>query len=440
MTPKNNFDASRTLPWLLILFAGSGCSALIYEIVWYQLLQLVIGSTTVSLGVLLATFMGGLCIGSLWLPRYLAKRPMHPLRAYARIELGIGLCGILELAAIPLVDSIYASAVTHGLPSIVFRAVICAICLLPPTILMGASLPAIARWIEATPRGVSWMGLLYGGNTAGAVLGCLLAGFVLLRVSNMTATTFAAAAINLAVALFSFALAKTHAASCGRRLPPSPSAFPGRRAAPRLHRHRDFRRHGSRRGSCLDPPAQSPARRHRLHVFDYSCSLPGRPRDRKLGRLGGRPRPPSRARPRHLSIAADGWNRLGRAYDCAVRTVLAREPAAFQRPALHLPNRYGARRSGSSCPPRCSGARAFPLALAAAAGPGEESSSLVGRVYAANTGGAILGALVFSLLLVPAARHRRRRKDARRAGGAGRAGSAGAARGARQDCARRWLG
>ena len=87
MNSKENFDASRTLPWLLILFAGSGCSALIYEIVWYQLLQLVIGSTTVSLGVLLATFMGGLCIGSLMLPRYLAKHPMHPFRAYAASKL-----------------------------------------------------------------------------------------------------------------------------------------------------------------------------------------------------------------------------------------------------------------------------------------------------------------------------------------------------------------
>ena len=52
---------SRWFPLLLILFAGSGCSALIYEIVWYQLLQLVIGSSAVSLGVLLATIMGGLC-------------------------------------------------------------------------------------------------------------------------------------------------------------------------------------------------------------------------------------------------------------------------------------------------------------------------------------------------------------------------------------------
>ncbi len=57
---------------MLILFAGSGCSALIYEIVWYQLLQLAIGSTAVSIGTLLATFMGGLCVGSLCCP---ALRP-----------------------------------------------------------------------------------------------------------------------------------------------------------------------------------------------------------------------------------------------------------------------------------------------------------------------------------------------------------------------------
>ena len=73
-------DARRHLPLLLLLFAGSGCSALIYEIVWYQLLQLVIGSSAVSLGVLLATFMGGLCLGSLLLPR-LKAAGQHPLAA-----------------------------------------------------------------------------------------------------------------------------------------------------------------------------------------------------------------------------------------------------------------------------------------------------------------------------------------------------------------------
>src|SRR5579872_5904227 len=198
--PQAAFSASRFLPILLLLFAGSGCSALIYEIVWYQLLQLVIGSTAISLGVLLATFMGGLCLGSLLLPRYLAKRRYHPLRVYAAIEAGIGVSGLLVLIGMPLVDGIYVAAVGHGMPAILFRAIVCAVCLLPPTILMGASLPAIARWIETTPRGVSWLGLLYGGNTAGAVFGCLLAGFYLLRVYDLATATFVAVAINLAVA------------------------------------------------------------------------------------------------------------------------------------------------------------------------------------------------------------------------------------------------
>ena len=67
--PVSVVAPARYLPWMLLLFAGSGCAALIYEIVWYQLLQLVIGSSAVSLAVLLATFMGGLCAGSLLLPR-----------------------------------------------------------------------------------------------------------------------------------------------------------------------------------------------------------------------------------------------------------------------------------------------------------------------------------------------------------------------------------
>ena len=90
------------------------------------------------------------------------------------------------------------------MPAILFRALICAICLMPPTMLMGASLPAAARWIETTPEGVSWLGFLYGANTAGAVFGCLLAGFYLLRVFDLTTATFVAAAINGVVGLAQF--------------------------------------------------------------------------------------------------------------------------------------------------------------------------------------------------------------------------------------------
>src|SRR5579871_3245767 len=188
------------------LFAASGCAALIYEVVWLQLLELVIGSTAVSIAVLLGTYMGGMCLGSIVLPRLVAAR-RHPLRVYAWIEAGIGLCGILVLAGIPFVDRLYVAAVGYGLPGILLRGAVCGVLLAAPTFLMGASLPAIARWIELTPEGVSWLGFLYGGNIAGAVFGCLLAGFYLLRVHDTATSTFVAVGINCAVALAAWLLA-----------------------------------------------------------------------------------------------------------------------------------------------------------------------------------------------------------------------------------------
>ena len=86
---------------LLFLLAGSGCAALIYEIVWFQLLQLVIGSSAVSLGLLLAFYMGGLCLGSAAYPRFARQR--NPLRVYAFLEVGIGAFGIIVLFAMPLI-------------------------------------------------------------------------------------------------------------------------------------------------------------------------------------------------------------------------------------------------------------------------------------------------------------------------------------------------
>jgi spermidine synthase len=203
---ESGLDLQRLL--LLLLFAGSGCSALIYEIVWYQLLQLAIGSTAVSLGILLATFMGGLCIGSYILPRYLPRMRMHPIMVYAMIEAGIALLGLAQLVLIPLIDDLYVAGAQSGAPGMVLRAVICAIALLPPTILMGASLPAIVRWARGGSNNASWWGALYGANTLGAVCGSLLAGFYLLRVYDIYVATFAAAGINLAVALLSFVLAR----------------------------------------------------------------------------------------------------------------------------------------------------------------------------------------------------------------------------------------
>jgi spermidine synthase len=83
------------LPALVVLFIGSGCAALIYEIVWLQLLGLVIGASAISLGVLLGTFMGGMCIGSLLFPKLVSRR-LHPLLVYGALEFAIGMIGLLE--------------------------------------------------------------------------------------------------------------------------------------------------------------------------------------------------------------------------------------------------------------------------------------------------------------------------------------------------------
>src|SRR5712671_2105193 len=202
-----SLTSGRVLPLLLLMFVGSGCSALIYEVVWFQLLALVIGVSTVSLGILLGTFMAGMCLGSLLFPR-LVSRKLHPLRVYAFMELGIGAIGLLLLFGMPLINSVYIAGAGSGFVGLVLRGIIAVICLLPPTLLMGATLPAISRWVETTPKGVSWLGFFYGGNIGGAVIGSLLAGFYLMRVYDISTTTFVAVTINAIVAVLSLSLAR----------------------------------------------------------------------------------------------------------------------------------------------------------------------------------------------------------------------------------------
>ena len=135
------------LPLGLLLSFGSGVAALIYEIVWFQLLELVIGSTAVSLGVLLATFMGGcvsaVCYGRAWFPR--GRCPLGFLARVRAPRIGIGVLGVVALHLIPLASGVYTAWSGYGLKGFLLRGIVAAACLLPPTLLMGATLPALAR-------------------------------------------------------------------------------------------------------------------------------------------------------------------------------------------------------------------------------------------------------------------------------------------------------
>jgi spermidine synthase len=181
------------LSFILLLSFSSGVAALIYEIVWFQILELVVGSSAVSLAVLLATFMGGTCLGSLLLPRIVPAR-YEPMKVYAVIELGIAVLAILVLLVTPFIGGVG------------FRGIVAAICLLPPTLLMGATLPALAREVEAGADGASWLGFFYAANIAGAMLGCLLAGFYLLRKYDVATATYVAGAVNAAGAAVALTL------------------------------------------------------------------------------------------------------------------------------------------------------------------------------------------------------------------------------------------
>jgi len=390
----------RYLPLLLVLFAGSGCSALIYEIVWYQLLQLVIGSTAVSLGVLLATFMGGLCVGSIALPRMASQRHKHPLRLYAQIELGIAACGILALFGMPLVDGIYVAAVGHGLPAILLRAVVAAACLVPPTVLMGASLPAIGRWLESSPEGVSWLGLLYGGNTVGAVFGCLLAGFYLLRVFDMTTATFAAAAINVAVALISMALARRtpHKATGSEEPPAPPRTVPD--AWP-VYATIALSGAGALGAEVIWTRLLGLMLGATVYTFSIILAvfLVGLAIGSGSGALLSKSLSVRTMLGCCQMLLAGGtaWTAFMLARSLPywpINPLLSSSPwLTFQVDMM--------RTIWAVLPATLLWGASFPLALAAVAPREEDAGRLVGSVYAANTAGAIAGALVFSMILIP---------------------------------------
>ena len=191
---------------VLLLFVMSGAIALVYEIVWFQMLQLVVGSSSVSMGVLLGTFMGGMCLGSAAFARIVPAR-FHPLRVYAVLEGFIGLLGAVILATVPLIGRLYTAWAGDGTWNFVLRGVVAAACLLPPTILMGATLPAVARWVESTPRGMSALGFFYAANIVGAVCGALGAGFYLLRIFDVRQVTLLAVLGNAGVAAVAWLLA-----------------------------------------------------------------------------------------------------------------------------------------------------------------------------------------------------------------------------------------
>jgi spermidine synthase len=394
--------AGRSLPPLLLLFAGSGCAALIYEIVWSQMLELVIGSSAVSLAVVLGTFMGGMGLGNLALPRLVSAR-RHPLRVYALLELGIGCAALVVLFALPAAGRLYARLPGTGGPDVLWRAAVCAAFLLPPTMLMGATLPAIARWTATAPPGIFRLGACYASNIAGGVAGCLLTGFYLLRVHDLVTATWCAIAINAAVALFALNLAGSAPVTEDEK-EPGPVAPAWRRPEGATSVLGSI----ALSGFCALAAQVIWTRQLALllgaTVYVFSIILAVFLGGLGLGSMAGAAIARRTAQPRR----ALGWCQLAQvlaivwAGDLLTRTLpfwFASPPADAGIWARFLSDFL--RCSGAILPATCLWGASFPLALAAGAALSPDPGRSVSRVYAANTTGAVSGAILTGLVLLP---------------------------------------
>lgn len=189
---------------LLLAFTLSGVATLVYEIVWVKWLVYLFGVTYHAITTVVTVFMLGLAIGALVAGR-LADRVKDPLKLYLGIEVGIATFGLAFPTIFGAVSSIYLRA-HDGLElsffgHILVRFALACLMLVLPTVIMGATLPAMARYFVGDRRrlGVD-MGRLYAFNTLGAALGCGLTGFWLIHSLGLAATNGLAVGLNLGAA------------------------------------------------------------------------------------------------------------------------------------------------------------------------------------------------------------------------------------------------
>jgi spermidine synthase len=199
--------------WLpaLLLFC-SGASALIYQTVWMRDFRLIFGASTVATGAVLAIFMGGLGVGSAILGKRADRHP-RPLAFYGQLEMLIAasaaLTPLLLLGVRAGYFAIGGSAALGNVMATLIRLLFSTLVLAIPTVLMGGTLPAMARAVETNDdAGRRRLALLYGINTLGAVAGALLSTFVMLERFGNRKTLLIAAAVNLAIGGLAFLLGR----------------------------------------------------------------------------------------------------------------------------------------------------------------------------------------------------------------------------------------
>src|SRR5437867_11675219 len=206
-----------------LLFFLSGATGLVYELLWVRVLYHTFGSTIQSVTTVVAAYMGGLGLGA-WLLGRRADRHERPAALYGRLEIAIGLFGLASPLVLALTHRIYvgtaAALALDGAASVALRFALAGVVLLIPTTLMGGTLPVLTRAFTADRAELQRsLGLLYGLNTLGAVVGTALAGFFLIEYIGVRASLWGTAAVNLAIGIAALRL-------------PEPAPDPGRGTDP----------------------------------------------------------------------------------------------------------------------------------------------------------------------------------------------------------------
>jgi hypothetical protein len=201
------------MPIVLILLFGSGFSALVYQTAWQRMFRGVFGASTWASAAVLAVFLGGLGLGSALFGRR-AEDSKRPLRLYGQLELGIGIAAGLSPLLLELLSRVYfalgGSVALGRWGASGVRLILAGVVMGPAATLMGGTLPSASRVIETAddvPR--RRVGLAYSVNGAGAVLGALLATFILFEALGNRTTVYLACAINLLVGAAAFRIGGT---------------------------------------------------------------------------------------------------------------------------------------------------------------------------------------------------------------------------------------
>ena len=200
---------------VLICFLLSGISGLIYEVVWTRMLTYVFGGTTLAVSTVLTAFLGGLAIGSYFGGKFI-DHFKKPLLAYGAMELVIGIYGLLvpvifsDNFLAPIWQTVVQMFESVQFISYLVRFFISILLLATPTIMMGATLPILSRYLtnvrsDLVPFNV---GALYTINTIGAIIGTFTCGFILLPSFGVNTTVYIAAFLNLILASTVIFLAK----------------------------------------------------------------------------------------------------------------------------------------------------------------------------------------------------------------------------------------